>query len=711
MNLVSINIKGIETNNLKNIDVVIKKNTINLIIGPSGSGKSSLAYDTISQIGLYEFNSMYADMVFEPYFRVKSYSNMIVTVPIKQINTNNNIRSTIGTYFNINHHIALIFSTLLKLPYDLFILNREENACPKCHGIGYEKKLDVFKLIDNNVIIKDIPVRCWNRYKDFYAQILKEYCLDNGIDYQKKFFQLTKDEQKKLLYGESNKKYTIRFKKTNSFSSRTTRYFGVMTERPMFPTFSISQNYYSEVSCSECNGLKYAHKYQDLKIQGMSIGELMCTPFSDIIVWLETLAAQSKNLGIDFSFQRLIDFSKAAISLNLGYLFFNRIIPSLSGGEFQRIKLVQVFNTQLMDLLIVLDEPLSGLSSIEKEIMYKKIISLSENNTVVLIDHHDIFYNPKYNIIALGNAGGKYGGEIIDSKKYILSQSIDYELIPPQKIITTRIKLNFEIYTYCGVDIQLADKNLNLITGFSGVGKSTLLREYLPYSFENYTYINQKPLVGNSNSNVATALGIAKNIFHIFATEFKKDNKFFSNHTGDEGVCTNCQGSGYISYGNDFQFISKIVCKECRGTGFNKRLLKYKIKGNSIFDIWNMTLDEAISFFDFNNKMNVILQDAKNILLGHLILGQPVNTLSGGENVRIKILKALKSKTMVYGIDEPFRGLNNSEIHSLAMFFYHLVKLGKMVIIADHEDASFKYFQYHIELNNIQGRLVGQQIS
>lgn len=711
MKLEYINIEGIETNNLKNIDIVIRKNSINLITGPSGSGKSSLAYDTISQIGLYEFNSMYSDVIFEPHFRVKSYSNMIVTVPIKQINTNNNIRSTIGTYFNINHHIALIFSTLLNLPYEAFVLNSEENTCLKCHGIGYEKKLDAFKLIDYNSTISNIPVRCWNKYKDFYSNILKNYCLDVGIDYNKKFFQLTSDEQKLILYGESNNKYTIRYKKTNSLSSRTTKYFGVMTGKLMLPKASISNSYFSEIVCPECHGLKYSTKHRDLKINGISIGELMCTPFSEISSWLKDVKKSSKKEELIFSFQRLLDFSNTAISLNLGYLFFNRTIPSLSGGEFQRIKLVQVFNTQLMDLLIVLDEPLAGLSSMEKEIMYSKIISLSEKHTIILIDHHDMFYNSKNNIIVLGRGGGKNGGEKIDFREYIKSQSVLFELEAPKNNNIINIELVSDIYSYNGVDMQFCEKNLNLITGFSGVGKSTLLREYLPCFFKNYLYINQKPLVGNSNSNVATALGLSDKIFDLFSKKFQKSKSFFSNQTGNEGICPNCQGSGYIKYGNDFQSISKTQCKECHGTGFNKRLKTFKIKENNIIDIWNMTLDEAIVFFDFDNKTYKILQDARDILLGHLILGQAVSTLSGGENVRIKILKSLKSNTSTYGIDEPFRGLNNLEIHTLAIFFHNLLKDGKTIIIADHEEACYKYFPYHIELTNTHGRLVGKFIN
>lgn len=225
----NIVIEGIETNNLKNIDVQIVKKGINLIIGPSGSGKSSLAYDTIAQIGQHEFMAMYADDVYEPSYKVKAFSNMVAAVPIKQSNHNNNMRSTIGTYFGLNRSVGLIYAVMLDLSEAFFVLNKESNLCDKCHGLGYISKLDYNKIIDFNIPLKNNPFRCWNRYKDFYAQMIVNYCVDNGIDSEKTFRELSEKEKKLLLYGESLEKYSVRYKKTNAFSRRTSRFYGVLT--------------------------------------------------------------------------------------------------------------------------------------------------------------------------------------------------------------------------------------------------------------------------------------------------------------------------------------------------------------------------------------------------------------------------------------------------------------------------------------------------
>lgn len=208
-----IEINGIRTHNLKNIDTKLEKKAINLIIGPSGSGKSSLAYDTIAQIGQHEFLSMFADDISEPTYKVKSFRNMVAAVPIKQSNHNNNLHSTIGTYFGLNRIIGTIYSDCLGLPEDTFVLNKESNLCINCHGMGTVRELDEIKIINYGVPIGKNPFRCWNRYKDFYEQIIYEYCLDSNINPQKTFRDLTEEEKRKLLFGESTQKYSIRYKK------------------------------------------------------------------------------------------------------------------------------------------------------------------------------------------------------------------------------------------------------------------------------------------------------------------------------------------------------------------------------------------------------------------------------------------------------------------------------------------------------------------
>ena len=699
-------LEGIETNNLKNIDVALKKNAINLIVGPSGSGKSSLAYDTVAQIGQHEFLSMFADNVSEPTYKVRSFSNMVAAVPIKQTNNNNNLRSTIGTYFGLNRSIGLLYAVSLGVAEDIFVLNKEGNLCTECHGLGTVSKLDENRIVDYNVPLEKDPFKCWNRYKDFYSQIIKEYCEDNNIDSAKTFRELTATEKKKILFGESDIKYSIRYKKTNAFSRRTSKFYGVMTEMPMLPNHSVGKQFYSEKPCPCCKGKKYSKELEEYKLQSLSIGEFMSLPFEELIGIIDSISSENKDTRLRFNLGILRNFVTKANELNLGHLFFNRAIPTLSGGELQRLRMVQVFNTQLTDLIIVLDEPLAGLSGKEKDCIYSNVIELSKKHTVLVVDHSEKFVKVASNVIALGTEGGIKGGYLVDWKKYLEQQRETYSIDVPKVKDTIDVSIQNDVYRYKGVEVEIAKDRLNLITGYSGVGKSTLLREYFPQKFEKYEYINQKALLGNKNSSVATALDISNKISDLFAKKFSKDKKLFSNLTGNDGMCPICQGAGYIEYGSDRNMMTRLECSDCEGTGFSKILKKYRVKEKNIFDIWKMTISEGIEFFsEIDKKIAQVLESADGIMLGHLKIGQATGSLSGGENIRIKVLKASKNTAEILGVDEPFKGLNPKEINKMIEYFYKLREKGKTIVIVDHTEGIDSFFSKKIVLVNDNGLL------
>jgi excinuclease UvrABC ATPase subunit len=701
-----IEVTGIETNNLKNIDVVLYKEAINLILGPSGSGKSSLAFDTIGKIGQHEMISMFADEVTEPNYKVKSYSNMIAAVPISQSNKNNNIRSTIGTYFGINRSICLLYSALLGVEDSFFILNKEKNICPECKGLGFVRKLDPNLIFDYNSQIAKCPIKVWDRNRDFYSQILSLYCEDEGIDIRKNFRTLKESEKQSILYGESKKKYFVKYKHAGILSTRTTKFYGPLTEIPMLRKFSPNKKFMANMECPICNGWKYSLAHNKFKLFELSIGELMCTPFSEMNGWIHKLLDETSNSNLSFAASQISRFIKKAVELGLGHLFFNRSIPTLSGGELQRLRLVQVFNTQLSNLLIVLDEPLAGLSKNEKPVIYDDIVRLSKDHTMLIVDHSKSFLSKAKKIIVLGEGGGKNGGSIVDTNQFFDSQRIDIKYLQPRIGNIVRIDLDSPVHGFKGVNIEIVEKSLNILTGQSGVGKTTLLSCYLPRCFEKYRYIQQKALIGKKNSSVATTLGILDLIQTGYAKVHNKDRKFFSKSAGGMGACNSCGGVGFIDFGSDYRINTMIECEQCKATGYSRRLEKYQIRGKSISHVFKMTIDEAKDFYSSDKKMFTVLSNASDIMLGHLVIGQPTSTLSGGENIRIKILKSLSSTASIYGIDEPFRGLCLTEIYSVIQFLLRLVTKNNTVIVADHVEESFPFFAKRIELSNIEGKLV-----
>ena len=691
----NIVIKGIQTNNLKNIDVSIKKNALNLILGPSGSGKSSLAYDTIGKIGLHEYLSMFYDEMSDPSYKVAEYHNMSATVPIKQSNYNSNAKSTIGTYFSFSSKIIALYASILEMDERFFVLNREENVCPVCHGLGTVRQMDVSKILDFKKTIAENPLKCWQRYSDFYSKILKKFCEEKKIDINTRIEDLSETDLDLILNGESDIKYKINYTHGKFKSVRTTKYFGIFTEKPMrTKEFGMPESYYSNLRCPACNGLKYSERHLDYKIRGLSIGEFMETPFSALVPFFADLKKKKLNENLCRIIDSICIFLEKAIELHLGYLSFARSIPSLSGGELQRLRLIQVLSTQLSDLILIFDEPLAGLSGDEKEIVFKNIVSLSKKHTVIIVDHSKKFISSAENIIALGEKSGELGGNLIDAQKYIASQVFptSFEIAQPTEFINVKIKQS--IYSYSGVDVKIGKNSLNLVTGRSGIGKSTLLREYFPRFFDKYLYINQKPVAGNINSNVATLLEIANPIFNLFAKTFELEKTFFSNSSGNEGVCPACSGAGYNIYAGE-----KFICQECEGTGFNQNLKKFRISGKNLFDIWGMTISDAKEFFDsVDKKIMKPIEVASELSLGHLRIGQATTSLSGGENVRIKLLKMEKSQAEIIGVDEPFKGLNVTEIWQILNFLLAKKNSGKTIVVVDHTENVEQFFDFHIEL-------------
>lgn len=703
--------KGICTNNLKNIDVELKKNAINLILGVSGSGKSSLAYDTIAELGRYEMAILGGGEVHEPTYSISSFQNVPPSVSIRQLNHNNNVRSTIGTYFGLSRVLTLLFASRFSIGEERFTLNRAENVCPHCMGIGVNSLLSESLIVDYRKPLISVPFRCWNIHKDFYAQIIEHYCAAVKIDPQLSLCNLSEEKQKLILWGESEEKYTIKYKKTNRIASRTSRYYGPMTGRPMLADFKIGKKFYSEVECSACRGRKYSDELSQYKVEGLSIGDFSTTAFVELLPVVKRLAAANKNALITFSLERLIRFLAKSIELNLGYLNLNRSIPSLSGGELQRLKMVQLLNSQLSDLLVVLDEPLAGLSGDERNAVIDNVRDLSDRHTIVVVEHGNSFVPYARQIIALGPRSGKNGGYLIDLKKFLEAENQPIRHKPQAVDLTIDVHSRQQVRDYFGASMKIAKNRLNLVRGKSGIGKSTLIRDYLPQCIDNYTYISQKPLLGNKNSTVASSLDMFTRITTIFAKKYCKERTFFSNLTGDAGACVECGGAGYVEYGYDERLKSRLVCKSCRGTGFSEIVNQYEIEGKSIADVCKLPLEDAAQYFEkIDKRVSLVCAQAVELHLGHLILGQPTRTLSGGENVRIKVLKNAYTSASIVGIDEPFKGLNHTEIIKMVYFLESLTAKGKTIIVADHSEYAPQFFSMINELSVKEHTIMGKVV-
>ena len=402
------------------------------------------------------------------------------------------------------------------------------------------------------------------------------------IDVSKNFRALKKSERKAILEGKNDRRYSIKFKRAGIKSSRTTKYYGVLTGIPMLQKFVPAKQFMANIDCPSCRGRKFSPAHDEHKLCHLSIGEFMCSTFWSLEEWIQSISSHTSESSLNFAVNQISMFVRNAVELDLGHLSFHRSIPTLSGGELQRLRLVQVFNTQLSDLLIILDEPLSGLSGEDKKAIFDNIVKLSEHHTMLIVDHNKTFIKKARTVTALGEKGGRHGGNIVDASKFIASQHLDQKYETPKPTEVNRIFLNAPIYGFSGAELEIGKCALNIIYGKSGVGKSTLLREYLPQYFTNYQYVQQKALVGKKDSSVATALNILDVIVGEFAKENGKDKKFFSKMSGGEGACRACSGKGFIGYGNDYRLRALIECRDCRGTGYSHKLNRYCIRGRNL---------------------------------------------------------------------------------------------------------------------------------
>jgi len=707
-----IEYEGIKTNNLKNIDVKIQKNKITCITGPSGSGKSSLAFDTIYQISKNELNQLYGYENFHNEFSVEAYRNIIPTVALEQNNFNNNPRSTIATYYGIDKLFNKMISFYDNVSFSQFSFNKLESACKKCKGLGYQFSADLIKILDYDSTIKNIPFLNWrNSESDYYKQLIEKYCDEMDICIDEKFRNLDDISKNNLLYGVSHKKYTITYKQSGRKRVKTDFYKGPILRLEE----KINKNYLEnrdiafikKDKCSACNGYRFSNKILKYKLFDKNLGEIYTMELDLLKKWLlKHKSIWENDLYCKGSIEIILSFINKSIHLKLGYLNFNRSINSLSGGELQRLRLAKILNTQFNNILYVLDEPSASLHPSEYNSIAESMLSvIKKKNTILFIDHNLYFLDISDNIIALGPVSGREGGFLVDSMRYVNNSvsTIVYKFFKAASYI------NIENKRYNNIEnlsVSIPVNSLIGICGVSGSGKTSFVKGILPQYIENLIYTSQKPINGNAYSVVATYIDVMANIRTLFSKENNVDENLFSFYANSKGSCSICNGKGYITYQSKFDDRFSYKCPECEGKRFNNVALKYKFNSLNIYEVLNKTVDELIEVFK-EIKGNIInaLITMKRLGLGYINIMQDVHSLSGGESQRLKLVKALKSnqKCRCIILDEPFKGLSSSDIRDIIDFLYEIVEDSNTVIIVEHNAFALSHCSYIIEFGPESG--------
>ncbi|SHF38735.1 excinuclease ABC, A subunit [Seinonella peptonophila] len=709
-------IEGASENNLKNISINIPKHAIVVFTGVSGSGKSSLVFDTIAAEAQRQLNETYTTFVRNrlPKYgqpEVEYITNLSAPIIINQKRLGGNSRSTVGTITDIYALLRLLFARAGE-PYvgysNAFSFNDPEGMCPQCEGLGTKVSLNIDKFLDPNRSLNEGSILHPNfKPNSWYWKL---YTLSGLFDNDKKLKDYTKEEWDTLLNGGDAKIAlpsqggSVHSKYEGLIPKFRRLYINKGTDNMSEKNMKIFKRFTTNVQCDLCHGQRLNERALNCKIAGYSIADLSAMEIIALQDILDDLHIKSVATLLDQLRERLKQLS----DIGLGYLSLNRETSTLSGGESQRIKMVRHLSSSLSEMMYIFDEPTVGLHPSDVHRLTELFVRLRDKgNTVLIVEHDPEVMKIADHIVDMGPNAGINGGEIIFRGTY-------YELKKANtltgKYLRTRMSLNQNNRQYpyvypirqatChnlkNVSVDIPAKVLTVVAGVAGSGKSSLIYEVFAREYPEAIVIDQSPIRGSRRSNPATYTGILNDIRKLFAKKNGVKASLFT--TNSEGACNNCQGYGMIWTDLAFMDGVKTICEVCEGRGFKKNVLSYTYRNKSIYDVMTMTVSEARVFFDDVSSFAKIFAALSEVGLDYITLGQTLDSLSGGECQRLKIAMELGESSSIYILDEPTTGLHMSDVAKLISILEQLVDAGNTVIVIEHNVDVIKRADWIIEL-------------
>ena len=624
----------------------------------------------------------------------------------------------------------------------LFSFNNPYGACPTCGGYGDIMGIDPELVIPNTSLsVYEDCIAPWRGQKlKKYKQLLVNNAHVFDFPIHRPFFELSKEQKDLLWTGNEH------FKGIDFFFKKLEQKMYKIQNRVML------SRYRGRTTCSDCKGKRLRKEATYIKVNGLSITELVDMPISKLLDFFKQIKLKGEAMRKS---QRLLkeiisrlEFSK---NVGLGYLTLNRKSNSLSGGETQRINLATSLGSALVGSIYVLDEPSVGLHPEDTLKLIEILLNLKKiGNSVIVVEHDEDIIRSADHIIDLGPGAGSQGGDVVASgniKKILksdsltsgyLNGSLNIEIPESRRKISKKLSL-----TGCrennlkNINVDFPLNMIVCITGLSGSGKTTLVKNILypallkskgvfkekPGQFDqvegdlaeinSIEYIDQNPIGQSSRSNPATYIKVYDEIRNLFSNQktskhFGLKPKHFSFNV-DGGRCDECKGEGSIKI--EMQFMSDIVlkCETCKGKRFKKEVLKAKFVNKNIDDILNLTIQDAYNFFQENNQTKITnkLKALLDVGMGYVKLGQSSSTLSGGEAQRIKLasflLKGSSKEKTLFIFDEPTTGLHFHDIKKLIKSFNLLIEFGHSIVVVEHNLDLIKSSDYIIDLGPYGG--------
>lgn len=778
--------------NLKHINVEIPHGAMTVITGVSGSGKSTLAYNVIfkeSQRRFLEsfsaYSRQYLGKMGKP--KVKEITGLQAALAINQKTAVANPRSTVGTMSGIYDYLRLLYARIGKVETrliasqlnrpilaKLFSFNSDYGACPKCKGLGLTEHIDKQKLISNydltlreGALVPTTP-NGYIVYSQVRVDELNKVCEAHDFSVDIPWKNLSWEQQDviwygsekvKILFGKHSLESRLKWKGITAKPREEAYYKGMIPIMEEILKRDRNDNilrFASSFTCNECGGSRLRKEARSVLINKKNISELCEFSLSDLYIYLKDLDEHlSDNEVSENILEHVLKRLEYLQLLGLSYLTLARESTTLSGGEAQRIRLASQLGSGLQGILYILDEPSIGLHHRDNKKLLKVLKSLRDNgNTVLVVEHDEDTIRSADYLIDIGPKAGIEGGEVIYQGEVdtLLHNKNDYPLsltahtisVEPEVYLPKSIRsLNGFIsikgaskFNLKNIDIDFRIGAFNVVTGVSGVGKSTLVHKVLGRYLKNQNHdgsfksincttpitrlieIDQSPIGRTPRSNPATYTDLFDHIRNLFASlpESKKraynKGRFSFNNVG--GRCETCQGAGYIHLGMHFLGDVEIVCVECNGKRFNDETLEIVYKNKNIFEVLELSIEEARQFFDGEARITKILDQLIALDVGYLKLGQPSTSLSGGEAQRIKLASELYKTSKghaLYILDEPSTGLHKADIKHLLIALNKIVDNDNTVIVIEHDTDIIKQADHIIDLGPYGGDKGGYLIA
>lgn len=695
-----IKVSGARERNLKNINVLIPKKEITVFTGVSGSGKSSLVFDTIAAESQRQLNETYTSFIRHrlPHYGkpdVDAIENLSVAFIINQKRLGGNSRSTVGTITDIYSVLRLLFSRIGE-PFvgysDVFSFNNPSGMCEHCEGLGKIETIDLERLLDKNKSLNQGAIRFptfepggwrWTRY------------IHSGFfDNDKKLKDYSAEELELLLYadGIKIKNPTPEWHKTSLYEGlilRIERSFLKKEDGEKVRYGKEIESFVVKQDCPHCHGTRLNDKVLSCKVNGKNIGECGEMQINELLDFVKSVHAPVAATIVS----ELVNRMNHMVSIGLGYLSLSRETSTLSGGESQRIKMVSQLGSSLTDLTYIFDEPSIGLHPHDISKMNELMRLLRDKgNTVLIVEHDPDMIKIADHIIDMGPGAGTRGGEVVyqgnlDGLKTSGTLTGKYlSHIPKLKPETRTPKgslsiQNAAMHNLKNLSVEIPKGVMTVVTGVAGSGKSTLIHGVLPRFYPETVFIDQKGIQASKRSNIATFTGIFDMIRKLFAKRNDVSPSLFSFNS--KGACPACKGLG-VTY-TDLAFMDTIVtvCEECHGNRYTDEVLAYELRGKNISDVLEMTVTEALEFFQ-EKEIVTVLKRLSDVGITYLSLGQPLSTLSGGELQRMKLASELENVGQIYVLDEPSTGLHMADIKQLIGVMNRLVEQNSTLIVIEH---------------------------